>query len=358
MDERIKYIDIAKGISILLVALFHSKVTAYIPDVIAAMSLFRMPLFFFLSGVFFSYAENPKEFFIKKTEALLKPYFAVLLLLFFVDVTRGSESVLLNLAGLFYGNATTIKWQPLWFLTHLFAIYVFTYTLFNVLRFSQLSLFFKCAVLLTFISVGSYYINHFWNMEINIFGQEILLPGLPFSVDIILVTSVYFIAGHLLRFKLIEFTPNIYIALMAAVIFLCISINTDAHKDLALRIYNEPFFATLGTFCGIYLVISLAWLLANMGVVNDLLSYVGNASLYILIFHYFFQKNIYEAVSSQLNLSTEPALLSLAIISFAASIIFPLLIRWMVIRSDFLSLAFLPFRSNKLVHRALAAIRS
>jgi len=63
MSGRVKHIDIAKGISIFLVALAHSthifaplvssKLIFYYQAVISPMSLFRLPLFFFLSGYFF-----------------------------------------------------------------------------------------------------------------------------------------------------------------------------------------------------------------------------------------------------------------------------------------------------------------
>jgi fucose 4-O-acetylase-like acetyltransferase len=62
MDGRVKHIDIAKGISIFLVAMAHgtpvfvplvsSKVIFYYQEVIGPISLFRLPLFFFLSGIF------------------------------------------------------------------------------------------------------------------------------------------------------------------------------------------------------------------------------------------------------------------------------------------------------------------
>ena len=66
MNRRIELIDIAKGISIILVAFAHSKLRPYLPELNNALSLFRMPLFFFLSGIFFSAAINPDIFLIKK----------------------------------------------------------------------------------------------------------------------------------------------------------------------------------------------------------------------------------------------------------------------------------------------------
>ena len=42
---RVEHVDIAKGISIAMVALFHSDLAFFIPAVVEPMSVFRMPLF-------------------------------------------------------------------------------------------------------------------------------------------------------------------------------------------------------------------------------------------------------------------------------------------------------------------------
>ena len=164
MNGRVKHIDIAKGISIFLVALYHSgpiygalahsKLSFSFNAVVEPMSLFRLPLFFFLSGVFFTWAVRPKIFLVKKSEALLKPYFSVLLLLFSISIAFGSDALLWQLAGIIYGNGDTIRWVPLWFLPHLFSVYLFTYVLFRFFKFYQLPLGLMVIVLLIFVSIG------------------------------------------------------------------------------------------------------------------------------------------------------------------------------------------------------------
>jgi polysaccharide biosynthesis protein PslL len=53
MPQRIVHIDIAKGIGILLVVLAHNGLQAYAPFLHQFIYAFHMPLFFFLSGMFF-----------------------------------------------------------------------------------------------------------------------------------------------------------------------------------------------------------------------------------------------------------------------------------------------------------------
>lgn len=76
--KRAVTIDIAKGISIALVALNHSAIPEDQIAVTDNFNLFRLPLFFFLSGIFFSSYASTGKFLLKKSDALLKPYFIVL----------------------------------------------------------------------------------------------------------------------------------------------------------------------------------------------------------------------------------------------------------------------------------------
>lgn len=57
MDGRIAHIQVAKGMAIILVAFNHSDLAAMLPTVNDALRTFRVPLFFFLAGVFFSIRE-------------------------------------------------------------------------------------------------------------------------------------------------------------------------------------------------------------------------------------------------------------------------------------------------------------
>ncbi len=74
MEQRIEFIDLAKGICILLVVLIHvfGETSG---EVIQMMILFRMPLYFILSGLFFKTYEGVFCFFKKKVNKLIIPFF-------------------------------------------------------------------------------------------------------------------------------------------------------------------------------------------------------------------------------------------------------------------------------------------
>jgi fucose 4-O-acetylase-like acetyltransferase len=360
MINRTIYIDVAKGISITLVAIFHSNLKSFFPEIIEPMALFRLPLFFFLSGVFFSYSISPKAFIFKKAEALLKPYFSVLFMLFFFSVISQDDNLISQLKGIFYGNGNTIRWVPLWFLTHLFSVYCFSYFIFRFTRFNALSYYNKSILLLIFLFSGSLLIGMVSDSDLTIFNSLIKLPELPFSIDIILITSVYFISGFLLKDKIINFSPNTYLFILSIIIFICIISFSEAHTDLNKRLYKVPTLATLGAACGIYFILSVSWFIAKNKALMRIPLALGSSSLYILIFHKWIEYNAYSYAYGYTSKSTADNIIfltSLAILAFLLSISIPLLIKWVVNRNAILALFFLPFKTNPLLQRTFYSHR-
>jgi len=345
MKNRIGHVDIAKGISILLVAIFHSKLKMFAPDIIGSMGLFRMPLFFFLSGVFFSSSTDTYEFCWGKVNSLLKPYFATLLFIFAIKVLYLDEDLTWQLKGIFYGTGDTIKgigyWAPMWFLTHLFSVYIFTYFMFKFTSIQKSNIYYKYFFIVTLMAVGVQWIDLFWYFKITLLGKEIEIPGLPFSFDIVLVSSSFFIAGAFLRKKVVSFTPNFYFLVISILVFLMIVIFTDAHIDLNKRIYINPIMATMGAIFGIYLVLYTSFYLNRVIVLRSIFLTFGQASLFILIFHSFFGSLIYRYFS---GLGGNKIELWLAITAFLISILAPLLVKIFVQKNKFLSLIYFPVK--------------
>ena len=75
--KRISYIDMAKGIGIILVVYGHLGFAS--ESVLTWITSFHMPLFFILSGMLLSHTNSVtysmKDFISKKAKALLTPYF-------------------------------------------------------------------------------------------------------------------------------------------------------------------------------------------------------------------------------------------------------------------------------------------
>ena len=72
---RIDFIDLAKGFCIIMVVYYHVYTKVYPPSPIdGAISIFRMPLYFFLSGLFFKTYEGFCGFLKRKINKLLIPF--------------------------------------------------------------------------------------------------------------------------------------------------------------------------------------------------------------------------------------------------------------------------------------------
>ena len=74
-SKRIQYIDLAKGLCITLLVLYHVFIHQDdVPQVNRTLMVFLLPLFFFLSGLFFKEYENFCDFILRRVNKLLIPF--------------------------------------------------------------------------------------------------------------------------------------------------------------------------------------------------------------------------------------------------------------------------------------------
>lgn len=347
MVNRIGHIDVAKGISITLVVLLHSRLSNHFEDVLMPMSLFRVPLFLFLSGVFFSYAQPVNSFVLQKSEALLKPYFLVLLTAWLVSVCFNQDLLLWQLKGIFYANGHTLEWTPLWFLPHLFAVHCFVYILLRFGKFGVLPNLLQGLCVGGMSIVGLFSLRMFWQVEFVAFKKEFYIQGLPFSLDVLLATSVFFIAGYRLKALVCAFRPNALLAVSCVLVFVLVVYFTEAYIDFNYRKFIAPPAAVLGASTGIYLVLVLSWWFAKFKGTFVFLRTIGRASLYILLFHYWIDLALYGLGKVWFY----KHLLWLSCMTFIASLLLPLVIQWVAERNNLLALYFLPFKTNPCLKR-------
>jgi fucose 4-O-acetylase-like acetyltransferase len=173
---------------------------------------------------------------------------------------------------------------------------------------------------------------------IDLFGQQkfvlndhtLSMPGLPFSLDIILVTGSFFIFGRLFREKLLAFRPHALTCIASGLIFIGVVLFTDAHINLNHRTYAEPLWATLGTISGTYIVITLAYLISQKPQLRQIPILAGKSSLFILIFHLPILGKTGKHFAS-LNLTESHYLLGL-FVSVGIAILLPAILHWCVIK--------------------------
>jgi len=342
---RLKTVDIAKGMCIVLVAFSHSELAKNFQSLDHSMALFRMPLFFFLSGVFLRERTTFKQELLSRTDYLLKPYLTTLILIFLVSKIVGTHHASWEVEGIFFANVTTIRWGPLWFLPHLWAVHLASHYFSTQTRAQTFSAWFRISCVTLLLLFGIVLMHAFQLMPEHVMDSRMDIHGLPLSIDLLLLTSAFFLAGHFFRDQVLTFKPNTLLVVLAAIVFVLISTFSEAKVNLAYRVYDSWFLSTIAAVCGGYLVVSSAYLVEKSIVSSKLFCFLGLSSLFILIFHMPVDGMIFRALTQhQLSSSVQVA----SMISFVGCLLIPLAIRVMVIRSDFLSLFYLPLKSSRL----------
>ncbi|MDE6277164.1 MAG: acyltransferase [Muribaculaceae bacterium] len=125
---RIEFIDLAKGVCILLIVFFHSDVMTEVPSLRAL----RMPLYFVLAGLFFKDYGGFARFLLRKINRLVVPLCFFVFLGFIPVVLTGSES-LWNVFLMPFVEPHIVNY-PVWFLAGLFWVNVLYFTINNYFK--------------------------------------------------------------------------------------------------------------------------------------------------------------------------------------------------------------------------------
>ncbi len=83
-NKRIDFVDLTKGVCIILVVMAHIGGAFEKLDYHSMIASFRMPLYFFISGIFFKSYEGLFGFFIRKINKLIIPFLFFYLSAFFL----------------------------------------------------------------------------------------------------------------------------------------------------------------------------------------------------------------------------------------------------------------------------------
>lgn len=343
--DRNQLIDIAKGVGILLVVFGHNPLVLQSKgELYNIIFSFHVPLFFFLSGIYFNPEKSLKVTLIEKADSLLKPYFITLLLLGIAYFFLYGENLIYYTAKMLYGNGSTITWMPLWFLTHLFAVILFSWMVTNLV-FKRLNTTLSKVLLLSVMFIfGIATVADFRYIDIDFFNKTFTLPGLPFSMDLIPITAFYFLLGHLSAKYILTFKPLLSIVVISILLFSGCHYFFDQTIDLNLRMVNGFIVPIVQSLCGIYLVLTLSFYLQSTPMTGRLFSLFGVSSLFILIFHFSIQ---YKAVAFASYIFGEKNMFSMTLAFIIGSLI-PVLIWYIVKKNDYLSLFFMPVKSNKM----------
>ncbi|HFQ8920936.1 TPA: FAD-binding protein [Pseudomonas aeruginosa] len=343
MKKRWIQMDVTRGVGILIIVFGHSWFVASSPTVLyPLLSPFILPLFFFISGVFFRTEQPFGEMALRKADALLKPFFVTMLgYVILRDLLRG-QPLLPDIGGVLYASVDTLPWQALWYLPHFWVATLFAWFMLRVIQRLGLSLAASCVLLAVQLGLGILFLKTFWQIPVEFGGEQYLLPGLPFSLDITLISSAHFMFGYVLRDVLRRHQSSLLTLCIALAVTTASFLYYPTVVDMAQRRYDHWFWATVQAVSGVYLCWALSGLMMKIDWLGKAMTYIGQSTLILLIFHGEIQHKTFNLLA-HLGLS-EPAAASVALV---ISVIVSLLIGEVIKRVALLRALYFPFPVRK-----------
>ncbi len=314
MDERISWIDVARGIAILLVVGGHSihissAVSGHEVYALAnrAIYSFHMPFFFLLSGYLFGrrnqMARPLSALLVTNVKRLVLPYwgtcFAVLACLYALDLIVGDfmdldcNGAWLIIVNFMYGSGKSVRQfaeftgaHCPWFLLCLCAANIVFWLI--IKRIGKWNAVVQLGIILGVSYAGSY------------IGKYIFLP---WSLDVALAAQIFVFAGY--RINALQqsaaYPLKVHLGILGGC--LCIWIIDIGMGGIGLndRVYNYFIVSAAGGIAGSILLLYVSFILVNhsliagvkapamvllpLRLINLVLSYLGREALMIYCWH-------------------------------------------------------------------------
>lgn len=279
MKERIEYIDLAKGICILLVIQIHVYGDTSF-GIFQEMSIFRMPLYYFLSGIFFKTYGNFVPFFKKKANKLLLPFFVFFIFsiiplhLYFDFLLPNREITIQDLFMSDHGRLYHRYNGAIWFLISLFFSNLIFYVIYTLSKGQSLPIVIASSI----CGIIGYFLNY-------------ADKYLPLWFDTSLTTLPFFVMGYITRHNTKFISTNfcrkdylfISISLLSLLGVLLINKTTNNQLiDFDQNRYNVGVACLyIGGLSGTYLILFISKKLNKV----LLVSYIGRYSIVVLCTH-------------------------------------------------------------------------
>lgn len=277
-QNRLEYIDIAKGIAMICIILGHVGIS----DINKVVYTFHVPIFFFITGYFVSNKRSTGEFCKNKARTLLVPYYVTCAVIIVVGVIKGY--FLGDASGAFsrwayasiYAAGDTYK-EP-FFIPQIGAIWFLWATFWGSI-FLRISLNMKKAVRIAFIAglfvFGYYSRSIFW---------------FPLSIQAGACATFFMYLGYLLKgakdpLRSLPGEIKAVAGIIAAIVWIQFIINFKAfwlvHCDIGRGLVD-----VIGSICACAMIMLISWGIdRKIGFLAKILSFFGKYSLFILCVH-------------------------------------------------------------------------
>lgn len=278
MSKRIDYLDVLKGIGIILMIIGHS----YGRNTTLGKFIFsfHMPLFFLISGYFFK-PKDPKYLFTKNVYRLLVPYISTCILMtllaLFKNILSGNNtSIVIKdwIIASMYGMGSSLKQTiipnvkpigAIWFLLALFLSECFFNSILKLKKYMPLYL---PVALSAYIGISTS--KYIW---------------LPLSVQAALVSVVFLYVGYISKeHDILKYTPSkSIIIIMGLTWVICIKFSSIS---MVSNYYKTGLLDMIGGICGTYYFVYISKFISKYTkYIKSALTFIGKETLVILCFH-------------------------------------------------------------------------
>ena len=282
--DRVQYISIAKGIGIILVVIGHC-INGSIKNFIY---LFHMPFFFMMTGYLFKGTDRPIKRYVKgKIRSLYLPYviwnsFFLVFHNYFFDIGF-YQSGFLNLERiesfktfgfdliktfcLMHMEQVT---APTWYLRVLFVSSIVWYLISRIIKNSIIK------VILTTLGLLLSWIM----IDLGVAKNNITIYG-------ILILLAFFFINIGTIYKKIEEKIRYSWLFIVGCLLLLLAFNCFFHINMISMEIENPIVLFCCAIVGCYMLLGVSYKAKEYSIINKILSYIGDHSLYILILHCF-----------------------------------------------------------------------
>ena len=272
-DNHIDYIDLAKGICILMVVSYHCDYGdfLYSNDIVNSFFFsFRMPLYFFLSGIFISFKYGYRNFFKKKINRLIIPF----IFFYFTSSVVNEFITPREVPSMFEFLLTETKnnfWNtPIWFLISLITTYCMYMT---IHKFISKNIY-LILILSIIIGIGGFSLSY---KSINI----------PFFLDTSMTCFPFVVFGGIMRNKyhLLDNISKIRCVVFSSISFFFVFLFCNGNQ----LFYENKYDCNLIELylCGFFGSVGLVYFSKILNYV-PIINYIGRYSIIVLGFHKIF----------------------------------------------------------------------
>lgn len=321
---RLKWVDTAKGLCILLVILFHTTghIMSDYPQINSMLRAIRMPLYFTIAGLFVS-VKSYGSFVENKINRLIIPYcFFILLgniMGYIYHLFLGEEFTYFS--PLYFAYTEDLNWKflnfPVWFLVSLFDVYIIFLIINRIAN--------SCTRYSTILKVLFGIIAGLCGFACN---RKCL--DVPLLIDSSLSATPFLIFGHIVMTKTTLFkrdykiiTSVLFTVLLFAVSFLIAKGDIDYYR-------NNPKTSLFHAYIpGIFGVTAFLLLSKTINKI-PLITYIGRYSIVYLGTHALFPKHIRLYITTNSEISN-PIVIDLIV--FFSTILLCSLVCWIFLKT-------------------------